>query len=109
VKILVEIERTSYGMWLIDIVSKKIKAKAVAWLQSHGAWTPNDRYMVALQYSQDQESFVETFGLSKTNVADIEAGFVVRKLVDPWTFFQGYVGYDAGDNQIWNLTLEVKK
>lgn len=37
------------------------------------------------------------FDLTSTERQDLDRGWPVVKLIDPWRFGQGYVGYDAGD------------
>jgi len=64
------------------------------------------KYLASYDVQWDKEVLVQTnvddtleypLELTKAQKDDLHNGWSIVILIDPWTFGQGFVGYDAGD------------
>ncbi|MGA1381394.1 MAG: hypothetical protein ACO30N_07565 [Schleiferiaceae bacterium] len=96
VKVVAKMDRN--GFLHVDLVSKAHKKKIIDYLINEWSirisWRDS---VVFIQSEYEIESFYENFFLNKLQKKDIESGWSVTFLVDPWEFLN-YVGWGAHEN-----------
>jgi uncharacterized protein YfiM (DUF2279 family) len=87
---LIRIERQRYGGCTLTPVSRAWRNKTRAYLRAAGA-----EYVGADVYVDNTEALEGL--ISDRAIRDLSDGWDVTIRMDPWTWGQGFVGYNAGD------------
>jgi len=78
--------------WTAQPVSPSHNASIAAYLAEYGVPWEGE----LIQSQDDRESAIEHYDLTPAMVRDIDHGWPVVRIIDPWVYLN-HVGYDASD------------